>query len=251
MEAGYKRKYPKEKIVILAGRSEDNPLAAQLVGLPQAGEGNFTLTYPDGYSDKRLAGKEMVYGVKILAIKEKKIPPLDDDLAKSLGDYETLEDLRRRVREDLLKSKEKAARSEAAQEVLKRLAEQVPDALPESVVERETQDLLRKFLQSPRSQGLQAGGQQELEEIKKKLRSQAVASLKNHLVLKQVADKESLRVSEEDLQGEIGALAQANRLPPAGLRSRLEEEGRMESLKETILFRKAVDFLVDQAIIKS
>ncbi|HEX9902244.1 MAG TPA: trigger factor, partial [Acidobacteriota bacterium] len=250
METASKRKYPKEKVVILAGPSDDNPLAAQLVGLPQAGEGAFQLTYPDGHPDKRLAGKEMATQVKILAIKEKKVPPLDDDLAKSLGDYETLEDLRRRVREDLLKTKEKASRGEAAQEVLKRLAEQVPDELPESVVEREMQDLLRKFLQSPGSQGLRAGGREELEDIKKKLHSQAVANLKNHLVLKEVADKESLRVSEEDLQAEIGALAQANRLPPAGLRSRLEEEGRLDSLRETILFRRAVDFLVDQAIIK-
>ncbi len=251
MEASSRRKYPKEKTVILAGPSEDNPLAAHLVGLPQAGEGTFPVSYPDGHPDKRLAGKEMVIQAKILAIKEKKVPLLDDDLAKSLGDYGTVEDLRRRVREDLLRTKERAARSETAKEVLKILSEQVPEDLPESVVEAEMQDLLRKFLQDPGSQGLGAGGRGEVEDIKKKLRAQAVANLKNHLVLKQVADRESLRVSDEEVQAEIEALAQANRVPPAGLRSRLEEEGRLPGLKETLLFRKAVDFLVDQAIIKS
>ncbi len=251
MEVAAKRKYPKEKVVILAGPSEDNPLSAKLVGLPLAGEETVLLSYPEGYSDNRLAGKEMAYQIKILAIKEKKVPELNDDLAKSLGDTETLEDLRRRVREDLTKTKEKAARGETAQEILKNLAEQVPPELPESVVERETQDLLRKFLQSPGSQGVPAGSRDALEDIKKKLRGQAVQNLKNHLVLKKVVEKEALQVSEEDLQAEIEALAQANRLPPAKLRSQLEEEGRLDSLRETLLFRKAVDFLIDQAIIKS
>jgi trigger factor len=250
-EVAAKRKYPKEKVVILAGPSEDNPLSAKLVGLPVGREETVLLSYPQGYSDKRLAGKEMAYQIKILAIKEKKVPELNDDLAKSLGDYETLEDLRRRVGEDLTKTKERAARGETAREILNNLAEQVPPELPESAVESETQDLLRKFLQAPGSQGVPAGSREALEDIKKRLHGQAIQNVKNHLVLKKVIEKESLRVSEEDLQAEIEDLARSNRLPPAKLRSHLEGEGRLEALRETLLFRKAVDFLIDQAIIKS
>jgi len=242
------KKFPLEKSVLLAGPSEDNPLTQKVLGLSEGEETRFEHTYPEGHPDKRLAGKTIGFVVKILAIKEKKVPALDDDLAKTLGEFDNLESLKQRIRDDLFRSKEKAFRNEAAREILDKLSDRLPDDLPRTLVEQETQDLLRKFLQSPDSQGLAAGGRADVEDIKLKLRQQAKRTIKNHIILKTLAGREKLKVSEAEVEDEIRQMARSNGVPEAKLRSHLEEEGRLAGLKESLLFRKTVDFLVDKAI---
>ncbi|MBN2198848.1 MAG: trigger factor [Candidatus Aminicenantes bacterium] len=242
------KRFPLEKSVLLAGPSEDNPMGGAILGLSEGEEARFEHVYPEDHPDKRLAGKTVGFRVKILTIKEKKVPALDDDLAKTLGEFENLESLKQRIRSDLKASKENALRNEAAREILEKLSDRIPDDLPRTLVEQETQDLLRKFLKSPESRGLEAGGRTDWESLKSKLRKDAERTIKNHIVLKAVAARENLRVGEEEFDEEIRRLARSNGLPEARLRSLIEEEGRMEGLRESLLFRKAVDFLVDKAI---
>lgn len=248
MDLKARKKFPAEKSVLLAGPSEDNPLSDKILGLSEGEERNVEITYPPEHADKRTAGKTVSLRVKVLSLKEKIVPALDDDLAKTLGDFNDLDALKRRVRDDLLRAKEKAARSDAAGEILEALSEQVPDDLPRTLVEQEMQDLVRDFLRSPGSQGLPPGGGEALEEIKKRLRVQAERRIKNHLILKTVSERESLSVDEQEIDAEIGRLARSNRVPEDALRRKLEDEGGMDGLRESLLFRKAVDFLIDRAI---
>ncbi|NTU51665.1 MAG: trigger factor, partial [Candidatus Aminicenantes bacterium] len=114
-----KRLLPVEKAVVLAGHAENEPaLNEKLEGLAPGEERSFAVVYPKDHANRRVAGKDIVYGLKVREIKEKRLPELDDEFAKSLGVAEGLPALREKVRKELLEVRERAGRNEAASEVL-------------------------------------------------------------------------------------------------------------------------------------
>ena len=243
-----KRLLPIEKAVVLAGHAENEPaLNEKIMGLTPGDERSFQVVYPKDHANRRVAGKDIVYGLKVREIKEKKLPALDDDFAKSLGTPEGLQDLREKVRKELLDARERAGRSETASEVLTGIADRVALELPESVVEQESLAALRRLLSAYHDRKI---APEALEGLKTEARRQAVDHLRNHLILEKIAQKEGFGVAEEEIQAEIHNLAQANNVSEAALGDMFRRDNhRREELVETLLFRKTVDFLVKTAII--
>ncbi|OGD27617.1 MAG: trigger factor [Candidatus Aminicenantes bacterium RBG_19FT_COMBO_65_30] len=243
-----KRLLPIEKAVVLAGHAENEPaLNEKIMGLTPGDERSFQVVYPKDHANRRVAGKDIVYGLKVREIKEKKLPALDDDFAKSLGTPEGLRDLREKVRKELLDARERAGRSETASEVLTGIADRVALELPESVVEQESLAALRRLLSAYHDRKI---APEALEGLKTEARRQAVDHLRNHLILEKIAQKEGFGVAEEEIQAEIHNLAQANNVSEAALGDMFRRDNhRREELVETLLFRKTVDFLVKTAII--
>jgi len=242
-----KRLLPVEKAVVLAGHAENEPaLNEKLEGLAPGEERSFEVVYPKDHANRRIAGKDIVYGLKVREIKEKRLPELDDEFAKSLGVAEGLPALREKVRNELLEVRERAGRNEAASEVLDGIAGKVSLELPESVVEREALAILRRLLQAARDRRISP---EALESLKAEARRQAVDHLRNHLILEKIAKKEGLQVTDEEVQVEIRSLAQANNVSEAALGDMIRrDEHRREDLLESLLFRKTVDFLMKTAI---
>ncbi len=242
-----KRLLPVEKAVVLAGHAENEPtLNEKIKGMTSGEERSFEISYPKDHANRRVAGKEIVYSLKVREVKSKKLPELDDEFAKSIGTTEGLLDLREKVRKELQDARERADRNETASEVLAGIAGKVALELPESVVEQESLAILKRLLSSSRDRRISP---EVLEGLKAQARRQAEDHLKNHLILEKIAKKEGLGVSEEEIQAEIRILAQANRVSEAYLADMLRREDRREELVETLLFRKTVDFLVRTAII--
>jgi trigger factor len=241
-----KRLLPVEKTVVLAGHADNEPaLNANVTGLKAGQETRFRVTYPPDHPGRRVAGKEIEYTLKAIEIKEKKVPPLNDDFARTVGEYADLEALKAGIRKEIAAAREKSGRNAAAADVLKEIARQVKLELPESMVEQETLSVLKRMLSSQRLPRLTS---EALEGLKAQARKQAIDQLTNHLILEKIARQEGVEVTEDDIQGEIRALAEANKVPPATLSAMLEREGRREELRETLLFRKTVDFLAKNAI---
>ncbi|OGD18209.1 MAG: hypothetical protein A2V76_09780 [Candidatus Aminicenantes bacterium RBG_16_63_14] len=234
--------------MVLAGHAENEPaLNEKIMGLTPGDERSFQVVYPKDHANRRVAGKDIVYGLKVREIKEKKLPALDDDFAKSLGTPEGLRDLREKVRKELLDARERAGRSETASEVLTGIADRVALELPESVVEQESLAALRRLLSAYHDRKI---APEALEGLKTEARRQAVDHLRNHLILEKIAQKEGFGVAEEEIQAEIHNLAQANNVSEAALGDMIRRDNhRREELVETLLFRKTVDFLVKTAII--
>jgi len=243
-----KRLLPVEKAVVLAGHADNEPaLNEKIMGMTPGEERSFEVAYPKEHPNRRVAGKEIVYGLKVRELKEKKLPALDDDFAKSLGVPDGLLALVAKVRQELQEGKERAARNETASDVLAAVADKVALELPESVVEEETLAVLRRLLQA---YGDRRIAPEALEALKTEARRQAVDHLRNHLILEKIAQKEGLAVGEEEIQEEIRNLAKANNIPEATLADMMRrDEHRREELAESLLFRKTVDFLVKTAII--
>lgn len=247
-DARTKRLLPVEKAVVLAGHAENEPaLNEKIMGMAPGQERSFEVVYPKDHANKRVAGKDVIYDLKLRELKEKKLPPLDDEFAKTLGTPEGLEALKDKVRQELRAGRERASQNEAASEVLKAITDKVALELPESAIEQESLAIMRRLLSAYRDGGI---APEALEILKGEARRQAVEHLKNHLILEKIAQKEGFRVSEEEVQAEIRSLAQANNVQEAALADMIRRDGqRREEMVENLLFRKTVDFLMKTAII--
>jgi trigger factor len=194
-----------------------------------------------------LAGQEIIYDLKIESIKEKKLPDINDDFAKDLGDYKNLKDLKTKLRAQLHESKKGAQRREMAEEIIERISKQISMELPESVIEQESNALLNRQLSSLPQQNL---SKEALDSLREDQRKRAIQNIQNHLILTKIAEKEKFKVSEEEIKEEMKAIAKTHKVPLARVVESIKQEGQKEELKDNLLIRKTVDFLVKSAIIE-
>ncbi len=239
---------PLEKGVILAGHQDnEEPLNKNLTGLNPGDERTFTIEHDKNHANKKLAGKTIEYEMKVVSIKERKLPVLDDEFAKSLGDFKDLKDLEEKIEQEITSAKEKAAKNEMAEEALKKISERISIELPGSVVEQEQMAVMKRMLSSRPKQNL---SQEELEQLKTEGKGKAEQNLRNHLILQKVAEKEKLEVSDQELHEEFKRIAAANNLAVAKVVESFNREGKREELRDSLILKKTVDFLLDNAIIE-
>ena len=244
-----KRLMPAEKVVVLAGHSGNDPaINENLTGLKPGEEKTFSHSYAADHKAKKLAGKTIEYRLKVDSIKEKRLPELNDEFAKTLGEFESLAAVKDKIRQEMQSAREQSGRRETADEIVRTVVERAAIELPESAVEEETESVLKNMLSSlPARQPLT---KELVETLQGSARQQAEGNLKRHLVLRKIAETEAIRVGEEEVDQEIKALARANNIPLARALETFNHEDRRDSLKATLLLRKTVDFLLEQAIIE-
>lgn len=241
-----KRYWPTKKIQIEVGsRENDVFLEEKMAGLRPGETRTFEVQYPPDHTDPTLAGKQIKYTVKILALREKKVPEINDDFARTLGNFENLEQLKNKIRQELEVKKRNENRSQVLETILTKLANEISLVLPEAAVQAESQKLLQQWLASRRDHNWQ---ETEIEALEQEARHQVEKRLRDRLILEKIAQKEGLTVNEEEIDEEIRSLARANHLSFFDLKERLEREGRLEALRHHLLLRKVVDFLINQAL---
>ncbi|HEA64900.1 MAG TPA: trigger factor [Candidatus Aminicenantes bacterium] len=243
-----KKFLPQERVVVLAGHAENEEmLNKKLIGSMPGEENNFTLDYDKNHHNKKLAGKKIEYNLKVISIKEKKIPALNDEFAKEVGDFESLKDLKEKIKKEIISSKEKATKQDMAEEIIKKISDKLSIGLPEELLEQEYIAIMRRLLSSRTQQDIK---KEDLEQLKSEGKKKAEQSLKNHLVLMKIAEKENLKVSDQEMHEQFQEIAKANNLPLAQIVDSVNKEGKREELRSSLLFKKTVDFLVEHAIIE-
>lgn len=243
-----KKLMPTEKAAIIAGDKGNNPILNQkLMDLKPGESCDFEIAYDKDPQNKKLAGRTIAYDLKVASIKERKVPDVNDDFAKDLGEYEDMKDLKEKIKESLMDSKKREMRNEMAQEIVNQISDKTPFELPETLVEQEYAAVMRRLLSSRPHKEL---NKDEAEKLKQEGRKKAEQNIRNHLILNEITEQEGIKVSEEEVQEELKVIAKANQIPLARVMESFNKEGRREDLKETLLFKKAIDFLVDNAIIK-
>jgi len=242
-----KRFLPNEKVVILAGHQDNEEvLNKNIIGLKPDDQTHFTIQYKNDHENKKLAGQEIEYDLKIESIKEKKLPDINDDFAKDLGDYKNINNLKTKLKEQLRESKKGAQRREMAEEIIGKISEQISLELPESVIEQESNALLNRQLSSLSQHNL---SKEALDSLREDMRKRAVQNIQNHLILTKIAEKEKLKVTEEEITEEMKTIAKTHNVPLARVVESINQEGQKEELKDNLLIRKTVDFLVKSAIL--
>ena len=241
-----KRLLPTEKVLVLAGHPDnEKALDDSLKGTTPGENRKFVISYPQEHAQKKMAGRTVEYEIRVISIKEKKVPEMSDEWAKDLGEYEDLAALKQRVRQELEKARAEASRREMGDELVKGLIEKLELELPESLVEEEAVSILRGWAtqlpaELPSTQ---------VEELREKAKGQAQRSLKTSLLLQRIAHQEKLAVGDEEIEEEIKAMAKRNNVPLAQLVEKVNQEGKREDIRNSLLLRKAIDFLFDNAVL--
>ncbi len=246
-DLGTKKALPKEKVVILTGHPENEKVFNDnLLGLKVNQKKDFSIHYPKDHKNKKLAGKNIAYSIKALSIKEKKLPAIDDDFAKELGEFQNLKELKTQLKKELRASKENVAKRDLRDEVVRSISNKVTFELPEVLVEEEAVAMVRRSLSSQPQHVQQALKKEDVEKLKEEMKDKACQNLKNHLLLNKISEKENLKVTEKEVEEEMVNIANANNIPLA----KAKENIRRDELRENLLLRKTVDFLVENAIIR-
>ena len=240
----------KDVSIELGAKANPPGFDAQLLGLQVDATKTFEIHYPQDYPIGELAGTDVSYTVTVKGIKRRVLPELDDEFAKDLGDFETLDALKTRVREDLEHEARHAADREVRAELMKQLATRVPFEVPTSLVEREIdrrlEDFARRLIDQnvdPRQAGIDWNA---FRESQREVAREAVAAA---LALDEVTRREHLEVTEEEAEREVSRYAERTGRTPAAVRAALEKEGGLSRVYAGLRREKSIDFVMSRATI--
>ena len=219
-----------------------------VIEIPQA--------YPASHPDTRVAGKTVQFRLAIRGVKRKTLPALDNEFAKDCGPYTTLQEIKDKLRTEMEKALKRDIDESYKDTILKRLAETHHFDLPETLVNRELDAIVRQKLQE-RQRGkatdpAPAATAEEINAIREEHREEANRRVKVGLILEAIASKENITVTQEDMNNEVNRLATELRVPVADLVKMIQAGGQdsIEELRARILADKALDFVYRNAVIQ-
>jgi trigger factor len=236
-------------LIEIGGKNTVPEFSQNLTGAAAGEERNFEVSYPEDISDKRLAGKTFVYTVKVNGIKQKNLPELTDDFAKELGEFTSLDQVRKQIRDNMEAEKRHDAEREAKDKLVADLVKQNDFEVPEALVDSQIDLRLERGLRALAAQGMKMEDlkKMDLARLRAGQREQAIHDVKSSLLLERVAELEKIEVSDEELNRDIDALAKQSKQTPEAVRARLTEDGGLDRIRMRIRSEKTLDFLYHQS----
>jgi len=200
--------------------------------------GEFDVSFPDDFPDESRRGDTERIQVTVLVRKERELPALDDELAKQVGEFETVEELKARVQEDLAKDAEQQAESVVRGRLLDMVLDANPFEVPKSMVDRYADGVI--------------GEQQEMDEerkaeVRESIRPEAERAVKRILIVEEVATSQSLTATDDDIDARVEEIAEANNSTPAQVYAGLQKSGRLEMLERELTETRVFDYLKEQS----
>jgi trigger factor len=240
-----------EDMVIRVGDPEKMPQFAEaLRGTSPDEEKEFDVVYQDDYAERDLAGKTIRFRLKLKMLRTKELPELNDEFAKDLGDFQTLDQVREAVRKTILREKELAAQQQAKDAILDKLIDGHDFPVPEAFIERQIDaEAENQFSQitgkaiDMRKVKESANWPSYLEQIRPK----AIRNVKAQLLVERVADAESIHATNDEVDREVQRLARQEREPVAAFRKKLEKRGVVARIAHQIRTAKTMGFLFEHA----
>jgi trigger factor len=238
-----------EVLVEIAGGNTMPEFTEHLRGTSAGDERTFDVSYPEDTHDRRLAGKTFSYAVKVQAIKQKSLPELNDEFAKQLGEFQTVDDLRKTIREQIESERKHQAEHDAKDKLVGELIQRNDFEVPDSLIEQQIDIRLERGLRALAAQGLTAEQMKkmDLQRLRAGQREQAIHDVKAALLLERVAEEENVQVSDEELNQELEALAKQSKQTSEAVRARLTRDGGLDRIRTRIRNEKTLEFLYNQS----
>jgi trigger factor len=219
---------------------------AAVVGMTAGQEREVPLRFADDHRMESLRGKSGTARLKLTEVKEKVLPALDDEFARSLGEFETLEAVRTELRRQLEAGREAESRRALEEKVVDALLARHEFGVPEAMVMRQVAHQVEHTRERLRRQGVDPDGiQWDYTKIVSELRPGAEKAVRRALLLEAIADKESLVATEADVDAEVERFAKASQRPSAAVRRMMEKSGDLEALRHGLRERKTLDLLIE------
>ena len=213
--------------------------------------------YPSSHPDERLAGKTVTFRIDVEAIKQQTLPELDDEFAKDCGEYDSLEQLRTSIREQLDSLLKRDIEDGYKEQVMNRLVQMHHFDIPDPLIDRELQTMVRQKMLRDHQKG--QGGideplklQEEAKRLQQELQPEAKKRVKLSLILECLAEKEGLSVEDDDIEAEMTKLAQSVKMPVEEVKKMLDAGGQQsrEEFRERILAEKALQLVYEFCVIQ-
>jgi len=243
-----------EDYMLEVGRGELLPdFEENLVGMKAGDRKQFGVTFPVDYAEESLRNQAVLFHVHLKEIKARDLPPLDDEFAKEASEFETLEELRSAVREQLEEAAERRADGEFRTRALDAVAEGVQVKVPEAMVEEKVDEMLGSFERSLRAQGMEPGQYYQLagtsaDEVKDRVRPDAADTVKKELALDAVVAAEGIVADDHEVMHQIEHLAEDSERDPQEIAELMRNNGSYALLQEEIARSQALDFVVENAV---
>lgn len=221
----------------------------QVVGMKIGEEKDVVVTFPKEYFSKDLAGKEATFKVKLNGLKRKELPELDDEFAKDVSEFDTIEELKNSIKERLEKQNKDRERYEKQDAAVKAVVETMEVDIPSGMIEMETENMMKEFESRMSYQGLKMEqylkmmGKTE-DEFKKEYEPQAIEAIKSRLAIEEIVKAEKLEASEEEIKEKIAEMAKNYGRDVKDLEG---NENVKDYIKQGIESEKAMDFLVENS----
>jgi trigger factor len=248
-QSGTKPVHMDDVLVEIGGKTTMPEFTENLRGASPGEERTFDVLYPEDFSDERLRGQTFSYKVKINAIKQKSLPELNDDFAKEVGEFTTLDEIRQRIREGMEHERRQTAEREAKDKLLAELIRRNEFEVPEALVEHQIDLRLERGLRALAAQGMSSEHMKKMDlgRLRSGQKEQAVQEVKAALLLEKIAEGEKIEVGDDEISNEIEALAKQTNQAPDAIRARLTRDGALDRIRNRIRNEKALDFLYRQS----
>lgn len=226
----------------------------QLIGVSAGEEKDVVVTFPEEYHADNLAGKEAVFKCKVHEIKVEELPVLDDDFAKDVSEFDTLEELKADKKAELEKAAEARAKAEMENTVIEKVCDANEIDIPEVMIEDEVNVMIQEFDSQLRYQGLSLENylqylQKEVSDFKEEIKPEAIKRLKTRMVILAVAEAEDIQATEEDVNKQLELIAMQYRMDAQQVKEALGAEN-LRAIEKDVRLRLAIEFMYNNAVIK-
>ena len=223
----------------------------QLIGTKIGEDKDVTVTFPEDYHEKSLAGKEAVFKCKVNAITVKELPDADDEFASEVSEFETLAEYKEDIKKKLTEKKEKEARAKKEAQAVEKAVENATMEIPDAMIDTQVQSMMEDFARRMQSQGLsleqyfQFTGM-DAKKMHDQMKPEALKRIQNSLVLEAVAKAENIEISDEKVDEEIAKMAEAYKIEVEKLKGIIGDSER-DQMKKDLAVQAAADLIADAA----
>lgn len=228
----------------VGGEETMEPFNQNLRGANTGDHKNFDVTYPSDYPDAKLQGKTYTYAVEVLGIKEKKRPELTDEFAKDVSDAQTLEELRKKMRDSLEAARTHRQNEQTREKLLAQIVKAHEFPVPEALVEHQMDSRLERTVRSLASQGVDPRAVNvDWVALRSRQKDRSVEDVKAELLLDRIATAEKIDVSDEEVEKEIATIAERSGESATAVRANLTRQGALDRMKSKLRSEKTLDWL--------
>jgi len=247
--SGVEEKVSQDELMLKIG--DEATLAAfteNLRGAAPEESREFDVTYPADYERESLAGRTVRFKAGVKALRRKELPELNDEFAKDLGDYQTLDELKDAVRKGILRDREHRAQEEAKHQLLDKLVDLHAFPVPEIYVDRQIEINLESQLRAMAGQGIDPRSiKLDWQKVRESQKDRATRDVRASLLLDKVAEREAIGATQEEIDREVQRLARQQREAVAVTRAKLQKEGAIGRIAGHIRTDKTLNFLFEHA----
>ena len=237
-----------EMVLEIGAKETFEAFTENIRGLTPGDEKDFEVVYPADYGSEKLAGKTVKFHAVLKGLRRKELPELDDEFAQELGDYRTVDELKEAVRKAIFSQRQNEAQQEAKNQIVDKLVDAHDFPVPEAFVERQIKNRVEQRLRAMAEQGIDPRKLQlDWDKVKESQREKAIREVKASILLGKVSERESIRATRDEVDGEVEKAARQMRKPVAAIHMEFEKDGTLGRIASHIQTDKTLNYLFEHA----